>query len=169
MNVTGNILHPRTVDFAVLIEENHITPTGDANITGNVFIGLGLTSGGIINPAGADYNGLPEYNIQSNQGIADNTPTEQATIDNFTGTVTTISAASTPVKINFGNTIRTSSGILFSSRQLVTDVTDFEDDQIIPRIKNISNLIKFNIDTGDRAHRLFRNLRRNGFFGYYLS
>jgi hypothetical protein len=129
LNFNGNILHPRTADFAVKIEEGHSAEEG--NVSGNIFIQTGITTGGIFEPTSLNYNDLPSYNIQGNQGIQDNTPTIQATIDNFTNTTTTINAANTPVKINFGNTLKTSQNLLFSSRILVSTATGFQENQII--------------------------------------
>ena len=129
LNFNGNILHPRTADFAINIEQGFSTKEG--NISGNIFITTGTTTGDVFNPNSIGYNDLPEINIQGNQGIQDNTPTIQATIDNFTGTITPIALSNTPVKINFGNTIKTEQNLLISSRLLVSNVTNFEEDQII--------------------------------------
>ena len=128
-NFNGNILHPRTSDYAVFIEQGHSTKEG--NVSGNIFITTGITTGGVFDPNSLTYNDLPEYNIQGNQGVQDNTPTIQGTIDNFASATTTISAANTPVKLNFNNTIKTSQNLLFSNRLLVSSVTGFQENQII--------------------------------------
>jgi len=129
LNFNGNVLHPRTADYAVFIEKGHSTREG--NVSGNIFITTETTTGGVFNPNSLKYNDLPEYNIQGNQGIQDNVPTIQATIDNFTSVTTVINAVNTPVKLNFNNTIKTSQNLLFSSRILVNSTTGFEENQII--------------------------------------
>lgn len=129
LNFNGNILHPRTADYAVCIKQGHSSREG--NVSGNIFITTGITTGGVFDPNSLGYNDLPEYNIQGNQGIQDNVPTIQATIDNFMSATTVISAANTPVKLNFNDTIKTSQNLLFSSRILVTSATGFEENQII--------------------------------------
>jgi hypothetical protein len=129
LNFNGNVLHPRTADYAVFIEEGHSAKEG--NVSGNIFITTGTTTGGVFDPNSLTYNDLPEYNIQGNQGIQDNVPTIQATIDNFTSVTTVINAVNTPVKLNFNNTIKTSQNLLFSSRILVNSTTGFEENQII--------------------------------------
>jgi len=129
LNFNGNILHPRTVDYAISIEEG--SSTRSANIAGNIFISTGITTGGIFNTNSLGYNDLPTYNIQGNQGIADNIPAIQGSIDQVQGFTTTITTVNTPVKINLGNTLKTSENLLFSSRLLVTSAVNFEEDQII--------------------------------------
>ena len=131
LNFNGNILHPRTIDYALNIEPG--ATAKEANISGNIFIATGITTGGIFNPASLGYNDLPTYNIQGNQGIADNTPTIQMTMDNvfpFNGATTAL-AASTPAKMDFNNTVKTSENLLFSSRILVASAANFEEGQII--------------------------------------
>jgi hypothetical protein len=84
-------LHPRTIDYALNIEPG--ATAKEANISGNIFIATGITTGGIFNPASLGYNDLPTYNIQGNQGVADNTPTIQMTMDNvfpFNGATTAL-------------------------------------------------------------------------------
>jgi hypothetical protein len=49
-------------------------------------------------------------------------------VQSFTTTITTVN---TPVKINLGNTLKTSENLLFSSRILVASAANFEEDQII--------------------------------------
>ena len=129
LNFNGNVLHPRTSDYAVFIEQGHSSREG--NVSGNIFITTGITTGGVFDPNSLTYNDLPEYNIQGNQGIQDNVPTIQATIDNFTSVTTVINAVNTPVKLNFNNTIKTSQNLLFSSRILVSSTTGFQENQII--------------------------------------
>jgi len=129
LNFNGNILHPRTVDYALNIETG--ATAKEANISGNIFIATGITTGGIFNPASLGYNDLPTYNIQGNQGIADNTSTIQASIDQVQSFTTTIAAINTPVKINLGDTLKTSENLLFSSRILVASAANFEEGQII--------------------------------------
>lgn len=136
-NFNGNILHPRTTDFAVFIEPGHSTQEG--NISGNIFINTGATTGAIFNPNSLGYNDLGTYNIQGNQGIADNTPTIQITSDvDFAGAglVTTIGGGNQNVdlKLNFGNTIQTTENLLFSSRLLVTNASGFQVNEIITGI-----------------------------------
>lgn len=128
LNFNGNTLHPRTIDYAISIEEG--SSARSANIAGNIFISTGITTGGIFNPNSLGYNDLPTYNIQGNQGIADNTPKIQLTIDNFTGATTALTA-NVPAKLNFNNTVKTSKNLLFSSRILVTSAANFEVGQII--------------------------------------
>jgi hypothetical protein len=128
LNFNGNILHPRTTDYALNIEEGSTAASG--NISGNIFISTGITTGGIFNPNSLGYNDLPTYNIQGNQGVSDNVPKIQLTIDNFVGSTTSLTA-NTPTKLDFNNTIKTSENLLFSSRILVTDATNFEEGQII--------------------------------------
>lgn len=129
LNFNGNVLHPRTSDYAVFIEQGHSAREG--NVSGNIFITTGITTGGVFDPNSLTYNDLPEYNIQGNQGIQDNVPTIQATIDNFTNVTTVINAANTPVKLNFNNTIKTSQNLLFSNRLLVSSATGFQENKII--------------------------------------
>ena len=128
LNFNGNTLHPRTIDYAISIEEG--SSARSANIAGNIFISTGITTGGIFNPNSLSYNDLPTYNIQGNQGIADNSPKIQITIDNFTGATTSL-AVGIPTKLNFNNTVKTSKNLLFSSRILVTSAANFEVGQII--------------------------------------
>lgn len=128
LNFNGNILHPRTVDYALNIESG--ATAKEANISGNIFIATGITTGGIFNPNSLGYNDLPTYNIQGNQGIADNTPTIQLTIDTFAGATTSLTA-SVPAKIDFNDTVKTSQNLLFSSRILVASAANFEEGQII--------------------------------------
>jgi hypothetical protein len=129
VNFVGNVLHPRTADYAVNIEKTHSSKEG--NITGNIFISTGITSGGIFNPASSTYNDLPEYNIQGNQGVADNIPTIQASIDTFTNTDTTFSATNTDEKLNLNNTVNTNENLLFSTRILVSTVVGFSEGEIL--------------------------------------
>jgi hypothetical protein len=128
-NFNGNILHPRTSGYAATIEEDSTTVLG--NVSGNIFITSGITTGGIFGPTSVGYNELQTYNIQGNQGIADNTPTIQATIDQLQDITTTINTINVLEKINFDNTIKTSENLLFSSRLLVTSATSFLVDEII--------------------------------------
>jgi len=128
-NFNGNILHPRTSGYAATIEEDSTTVLG--NVSGNIFITSGITTGGIFGPTSVGYNELQTYNIQGNQGIADNTPTIQATIDQLQNITTTINTINVLEKINFNNTIKTSENLLFSSRILVTSATSFLVDEII--------------------------------------
>jgi hypothetical protein len=129
LNFNGNILHPRTADYGINIEPGSTTVSG--NVSGNIFLSTGLTTGGTFNPASLGYNDLPTYNIQGNQGIADNTATIQASSNKFSNIVTTINAQNVPVKLNLDNTIKTSENLLFSSRILVTSAATFEEGQII--------------------------------------
>jgi len=128
-NFNGNILHPRTSGYAASIEVG--SNTGLGNISGNIFVTSGITTGGIFSPSSVTYNELPTYNIQGNQGIADNTPTIQATIDTLQDFTTTIDTQDVLYKINFDNTVKTSENLLFSSRILVTSATGFVVDEII--------------------------------------
>ena len=129
LNFNGNILHPRTADYGINIEPGSTTVSG--NVSGNIFLSTGLTTGGTFNPASLGYNDLPAYNIQGNQGIADNTATIQASSNKFSNIVTTINTQNVPVKLNLDNTIKTSENLLFSSRILVTSAATFEVGQII--------------------------------------
>ena len=129
LNFNGNILHPRTSDYGINIEPGSTTVSG--NVSGNIFLSTGLTTGGTFNPASLGYNDLPTYNIQGNQGIADNTATIQASSNKFSNIVTTINTQNVPVKLNLDNTIKTSENLLFSSRILVTSAATFEVGQII--------------------------------------
>ena len=129
LNFNGNILHPRTADYGINIEPGSTTVSG--NVSGNIFLSTGLTTGGTFNPASLGYNDLPAYNIQGNQGIADNTATIQASSNKFSNIVTTINTQNVPVKLNLDNTIKTSENLLFSSRILVTSAATFEEGQII--------------------------------------
>jgi hypothetical protein len=128
-NFNGNTLHPRTSGYAATIEASNSTALG--NVSGNIFITTGITTGGIFGPTSVTYNELQTYNIQGNQGIADNTPTIQATIDQLQDITTTINTEDVLEKINFDNTIKTSENLLFSSRILVTSATGFLVDEII--------------------------------------
>ena len=128
-NFNGNILHPRTSGYAATIEEGSNTVLG--NVSGNIFITSGITTGGVFGSTSVGYNELQTYNIQGNQGISDNTPTIQATIDQLQDITTTINTINVLEKINFDNTIKTSENLLFSSRILVTSATGFLVDEII--------------------------------------
>jgi len=128
-NFNGNTLHPRTSGFAAVIEEGSTTALG--NVSGNIFITSGVTSGGIFGPTSVGYNELQTYNIQGNQGIADNTPSIQGTIDILQTFATVIATQNVLYKLNLGNTLKTSENLLFSSRILVSDVTGFLVDEII--------------------------------------
>ena len=128
-NFNGNTLHPRTSGYAATIEVSSSTALG--NVSGNIFITTGITTGGIFGPTSVGYNELQTYNIQGNQGIADNTPTIEATIDQLQNITTTINTINVLEKINFDNTIKTSENLLFSSRILVTSATGFLVDEII--------------------------------------
>jgi hypothetical protein len=128
LNLNGNILHPKGPDYAVEIEIGSTAKS--ANISGNIFIETGITTGGIFNPAGLGYNDIPTYNIQGNQGVRDNTATLQFTIDTFAGATTALTQ-NIPAKLDYNDTVKTSENILFSSRLLVTSAANFEEGQII--------------------------------------
>jgi len=128
-NFNGNILHPRTSGYAASIDAGSTTALG--NISGNIFITTGITTGGIFNPASVGFNELPTYNIQANTGIPDNTPTIQASIDRLQSYVTTINTINVLEKLNFGNSIKTTANLLISSRLLVTNATGFLVDEIV--------------------------------------
>jgi len=128
-NFNGNTLHPRTSGYAATIEASNSTALG--NVSGNIFITTGITTGGIFGPTSVTYNELQTYNIQGNQGIADNTPSIQGTIDILQTFATVIATQNVLYKLNLGNTLKTSENLLFSSRILVTSATGFLVDEII--------------------------------------
>jgi hypothetical protein len=128
LNINGNVLHPRGADYAINIQPGSTAKL--ANISGNIFIETGTTTGGIFNPASLGYNDIPTYNIQGNQGVPDNTATLQFTIDNFAGATTALSVG-VPAKLDFNNTVKTSENLLFSSRLLVNSAAFFQVGEII--------------------------------------
>ncbi len=127
--ITGNILHPKNNEFAWKVEIGHNTEAG--TISGNTFILTGNTTGGILNPAGQDYNDLANFTIKNNQGGRDNTALIQSYIDPNGTTATTALTQNVVTKVDFNDLILSSNNLFFSQRILVNSTQFFEVQQII--------------------------------------
>jgi len=127
--ITGNILHPKNNEFAWKVEIGHNTKAG--TISGNTFILTGNTTGGILNPAGQDYNDLANFTIKNNQGGIDNTALIQSYIDPDGTTATTALTQNVVTKVDFNDLILSSNNLFFSQRILVNSTQFFEVQQII--------------------------------------
>ena len=127
--ITGNILHPKNNEFIWLVEYEHNTKAGTT--TGNTFILTDNITGGILNPAGQDYNDLVNYTIKNNQGGIDNTALIQSYIDPDGTTATTALTQNVVTKVDFNDLILSSNNLFFSQRILVNSTQFFEVQQII--------------------------------------
>ena len=127
--ITGNILHPKNNEFVWLVEYGHNTKAGTT--TGNTFILTGNTTGGILNPAGQDYNDLANFTIKNNQGGIDNTALIQSYIDPAGTTATTALTQNVVTKVDFNDLILSSNNLFFSQRILVNSALGFVVQDII--------------------------------------
>jgi hypothetical protein len=127
--ITGNVLHPKNNEFAWNVQIGHNTQAG--TISGNTFILTGNTTGGILNPAGQDYNDLANFTIKNNQGGRDNTALIQSYIDPDGTSVDTVLTQNVITKLDFNNLILSSNNLFFSQRILVNSIAGFAEQDII--------------------------------------
>lgn len=155
VNVSSSIIHPQQTQNGFYYPGSVGDSTGFGTIAANTFVDTGLTTGSVID---IDYNGNGQsYVVESNQGVSNGNALAQMSLSGNTN-FTTISATSTPVKVN-GSTLFT---FPVTNRVITSNTGEIEYNSKISAFFNVQVSAKVEISSGGNNQVINLYLAANG-------
>lgn len=155
INVSSSILHPQKTQYGFYYPGSVGDSTNFGTIAANTFVNTGLTTGAVID---IDFSGNGQsYVIEANQGVTNGTSLAQMSLTGNTN-FTTISATSTPVKVN-GSTLFT---FPVTNRVITSNTGEITYNSKISTYFNVQVAAKIEVNSGGNNQIINLYLAANG-------